>query len=131
MAKKRKKLRGTNGADELTGTRRKNRVYGRKGDDLIRTEEGRYWLWGDEGKDTFKTLNGGKGYMKIMDFEAGDKITFCGCASTRIEQFGKKGQHARIVKGNDIKAIVKGVKAEDLNIDFVNAVITMAPDPLA
>ena len=128
MAKKRKKLRGTNGADELTGTRRKNRVYGRKGDDLIRTKEGRYWLWGDEGKDTFETLNGGKGYMKIMDFEASDTITFCGCASTRIEQ---RGNNAWIVKGDDVKAVVKGVSASDLTIDFDDGVITMSADPLA
>ena len=132
MAKKRRRrLRGTNGADELTGTRRKRRIYGRGGDDIISAPEGRYRAWGGDDADTFKTLNGGKGFMRIMDFEVGDTITFCGCASTRIEQFGKKGQHARIVKGDDIKAIVENVKAEDLNIDFENAVITLNPDPLA
>jgi len=132
MAKKRRRrLRGTNGADELTGTRRKRRIYGRGGDDIISAPEGRYRAWGGDDADTFKTLNGGKGFMRIMDFEVGDTITFCGCASTRIEQFGKKGQHARIVKGDDIKAIVNNVKAEDLNIDFENAVITLNPDPLA
>ena len=132
MAKKRRrKLRGTNGADELTGTRRKRWIYGRGGDDIISAPEGRYRAWGGDDADTFKTLNGGKGFMRIMDFEVGDTITFCGCASTRIEQFGKKGQHARIVKGDDIKAIVNNVKAEDLNIDFENAVITLNPDPLA
>ena len=131
MAKKRRrKLRGTNGADELTGTRRKRRIYGRGGDDIISAPEGRYRAWGGDDADTFKTLNGGKGFMRIMDFEVGDTITFCGCASTRIEQFGKKGQHARIVKGDDVKAIVQNVKAEDLNIDFENAVITLNPDPL-
>ena len=128
MAKNRKKLRGTNGADELTGTRRKNRVYGRKGDDLISTEEGRYRVWGGDGNDTFETLNGGKGYMKIMDFEEGDIITFCGCASTRIEQ---RGKNAWIVKGDDVKAVVKGVNASDLTIDFDERVITMSADPLA
>ena len=127
MAKNRK-LRGTRGDDELTGTRRKNRVYGRKGDDLIRTEEGRYSVWGGDGHDTFETLNGGKGYMKIMDFEASDTITFCGCPSTRIEQ---RGNNAWIVKLDDVKAVVKGVRASDLDIDFGNAVITMAADPLA
>ena len=132
MAKKRRrKLRGTNGADELTGTRRRRRIYGRGGDDIISAPEGRYRAWGGDDADTFKTLNGGKGFMRIMDFEVGDTITFCGCASTRIEQFGKKGQHARIVKGDDVKAIVQNVKAEDLNIDFENAVITLNPDPLA
>lgn len=128
MAKKRKKLRGTNRADELTGTRRKNRVYGRKGDDLISTEEGRYRVWGGAGNDTFETINGGKGYMKIMDFEAGDIIGFCGCASTRIEQ---RGKNAWIVKGDDVKAVVKGVSASDLTIDFDDGVITFSADPLA
>ena len=126
MAKNRK-LRGTRGDDELTGTRRKNRVYGRKGDDLIRTEEGRYSVWGGDGHDTFETLNGGKGYMKIMDFEASDTITFCGCPATRIEQQGK---NIRIVKGDDVKAVVKGVRADDFDIDFVNAVITMTADSM-
>ena len=129
MAKKRRnKLRGTNGADELTGTSRKRRIYGRGGDDIISTPEGRFKVWGGEDNDTFKTLNGGKGYMKIMDFEAGDTITFCGCASTRIEQ---RGKNAWIVKGDDVKAVVKGVDAGDLNIDFDQAVITMSADPMA
>ena len=129
MAKNRRnKLRGTNGADELTGTRRKKFVYGLGGDDIISTPEGRFKVWGGEDNDTFKTLNGGKGYMKIMDFEAGDTITFCGCASTRIEQ---RGKNARIVKGDDVKAVVKGVDAGDLNIDFDTAVITMSADPMA
>ena len=128
MAKNRKKLRGTEGVDELTGTRRNKLVYGFGGDDLIRTEEGRYRVWGGEGDDTFETLNGGKGYMKIMDFEASDTIAFCGCASTRIEQ---RGKNAWIVKGDDVKAVVKGVSASDLTIDFDDGVITMSADPLA
>ena len=66
--------------------------------------------------------------MKIMDFEAGDTITFCGCRSTRIEQ---RGKNAWIVKGDDVKAVVKGVDANDLDIDFTKAVITMSADPLA
>ena len=128
MAKNRKKLLGTEGVDELTGTRSNKRVYGFGGDDLISTEEGRYRVFGGEGNDTFETLNGGKGYMKIMDFEAGDIIGFCGCASTRIEQ---RGKNAWIVKGEDVKAVVKGVSASDLNIDFDERVITMSADPLA
>ncbi len=128
MAKNRKKLRGTDGVDELTGTRRNKFVYGFGGDDLIRTEEGRYRVFGGDGNDTFETLNGGKGYMKIMDFEAGDIIGFCGCASTRIEQ---RGNNAWIVKGDDVKAVVKGVSAIDLTIDFDDGVITMSADPLA
>ena len=128
MAKNRKKLLGTEGVDELTGTRGNKRVYGFGGDDLIGTEEGRYRVFGGEGNDTFETLNGGKGYMKIMDFEAGDIIGFCGCASTRIEQ---RGKNAWIVKGDDVKAVVKGVSASDLTIDFDDGVITMSADPLA
>ena len=129
MAKKRlKKLLGTNGADELTGTKKTKRIYGRGGDDIISTPEGVFKVWGGEDADTFKTLNGGKGYMKIMDFEVGDTISFCGCASTRIEQ---RGKNAWIVKGDDVKAVVKGIDADDLNIDFPNAVITIDADPLA
>ena len=128
MAKNRKKLRGTEGVDELTGTRRNKFVYGFGGDDLIGTEEGRYRVWGGDGNDTFETLNGGKGYMKIMDFEAGDIIGFCGCPATRIEQ---RGNNAWIVKGDDVKAVVKGVSASDLTIDFDDGVITFSADPLA
>ena len=128
MARNRKKLRGTDGVDELTGTRRNKLVYGFGGDDLIRTEDGRYRVCGGEGDDTFETLNGGKGYMKIMDFEAGDIIGFCGCPATRIEQ---RGNNAWIVKGDDEKAVVKGVSAGDLTIDFEGDVITMSADPLA
>ena len=128
MAKNRKKLLGTEGVDELTGTRGNKLVYGFGGDDLISTEEGRYRVFGGEGNDTFETLNGGKGYMKIMDFEAGDIIGFCGCASTRIEQ---RGKNAWIVKGDDVKAVVKGVSASDLTIDFDDGVITFSADPLA
>jgi co-chaperonin GroES (HSP10) len=98
------------------------------GDDVIATGEGKYRVWGGEDNDTFKTLDGGKGFMKIMDFEAGDSITFCGCASTRIEQ---RGKNAWIVKNDDVKAVVKGVAAADLQIDFDQAIITMVADPLA
>ena len=95
---------------------------------MIRTEEGRYRVFGGDGNDTFETLNGGKGYMKIMDFEAGDIIGFCGCASTRIEQ---QCNNAWIVKSDDVKAVVKGVNASDLIIDFDAEVITVSADPLA
>ena len=99
-------------------------MYDFGGDYLIRTEEGRYRVFGGDGNDTFETLNGGKDYMKIMDFEASDTIAFCGCASTRIEQ---RGKDAWIVKGDDIKAVVKGVSASDLTIDFAADVIRPAP----
>ena len=123
-----KKLRGTDGVDELTGTRRNKLLYGFGGGDLIRTEEGRYRVFGGDGNDTFETLNGGKGFMKIMDFEAGVILGFCGCASTRIEQ---QGNNAWIVKGDDVNAVVKDVSASDLTIDFDADVITISADPLA
>ena len=85
---------------------------------MIATEEGKYRVWGGEDADTFKTINGGKGYMKIMDFEVGETITFCGCRGTRIEQ---RGKNAWIVKGDDVKAVVKGVDANDLDIERANA----------
>ncbi|MDA9700030.1 hypothetical protein N9U74_02565, partial [Synechococcus sp. AH-736-M02] len=113
---------GTNGADELIGTKRMKRIFGRGGNDIISTPEGRFKVWGGDEADTFKTLNGGKGYMKIMDFDAGDTITFCGCASTRIEQ---RGKDAWIVKADDVKAVLKGIDAEDLDIDFDKAEIKM------
>ena len=129
MAKKSwKRLRGSNGPDELTGTRKTKRIYGRAGDDIISPPEGRFKVWGGKDDDTFETINDGKGYMKIMDFEAGDTITFCGCASTRIVQ---RGKNAWIEKGADVKAVVKGVDADDLDIDFANKVITMNADPMA
>ena len=126
--KRLKKLRGTNGPDELAGTGKTKRIYGLAGDDIISPPEGRFKVWGGEDADTFETIDGGKGYMKIMDFEAGDTITFCGCRSTRIEQ---RGKNAWIVKGDDVKAVVKGVDANHLDIDFTKAVITMSGDLLA
>ena len=127
MGKKRK-LRGTDGPDELTGTKKKKRIYGFGGDDLIRTDDGKYKVWGGGGADTFETLDGGKGYMTIMDLEGADTITFCGCRSTRIEQ---RGKNAWIVKNEDVKAVVRDVAAEVLQIDFDQAVIFIAADPLA
>ena len=95
---------------------------------MIRTDEGKYKVWGGGGAATFETLDGGKGYMTIMDLEGADTITFCGCRSTRIEQ---RGKNAWIVKNDDVKAVVRGVAAEDLQIDFDQAVIFIAADPLA
>lgn len=123
--RRRKSLRGTSGADELTGTPKKRSVHGLAGDDVISTEEGRYKVYGGEGKDKFVTLNGGKGYMKIMDMEAGETIEFCGCASTRIEQ---RGRNAWITKGEDVKAVVMGVSADELDLDFTSRLITLTAE---
>ena len=126
--KNKKKLRGTDGPDELTGTKKKNRIYGFDGDDLIRTQEGKYKAWGGGGADTFETLRGSKGHITIMDFEAVDTITFCGCGGTQKEQ---RGRNVWIVLGDDVKAVIKGVDAEEVDIDYSNAVITLTADPLA
>ena len=81
--------------------------------------------WGGKDRDTFVTLNGGDGYLQVMDFEVGDKIQFCGCASTRIEQ---RGRNAWIVKSSDVKAVLRGVDADELELDFTKGLIAFAAD---
>ena len=67
--------------------------------------------------------------MKIMDFEARRHDHLLRLPVTlRIEQ---RGNNAWIVKLDDVKAVVKGVSASDLTIDFDERVITMSADPLA
>ena len=122
---KKRKLRVTSGSDELTGLISNQRIYGLAGDDIISTVEGKFKVWGGKGRDTFVTLNGGDGYLQVMDFEVGDKIQFCGCASTRIEQ---KGRNAWIVKSNDVKAVLRGVDADELHLDFTQGLIAFAAD---
>ena len=122
---KKRKLRGTSGSDELTGLISNQRIYGLAGDDIISTVEGKFKVWGGKGRDTFVTLNGGDGYLQVMDFEVGDKIQFCGCASTRIEQ---KGRNSWIVKSNDVKAVLRGVDADGLELDFTQGLIAFAAD---
>lgn len=126
MPKKRKRLIGSPASDRLTGTRRKPWIYGLEGDDIIGTKQGRYRAWGNEGKDTFLTLSDAKGFVKIMDMEVGETIEFCGCPATRVEQ---RGKNAWIVKYDDVKAVVMGVDADRLELDFSNRVITLAADP--
>ena len=121
-------FRGTRQNDVLTGTDKRDLFRGLRGDDVIDGGLGNDKAWGGAGRDTFVTLNGGRGRLKIMDFEMGDRIEFCGCAATRIEQ---RGKNAWIVKGDDVKAVLKGVDAEDLEIDYATRLITMANDPLA
>ena len=152
MAKSKKnKIRGSKRADELIGTNESDYIIGRGGDDVISTLEGNDKIkggagddiiasgtgkdkaWGGEGNDTFVTENGSinnpkEGYVKIMDFEIGDKIEFCGCASATLEQ---RGKNVWLTKGDDVKAVVKGVDVEDLEIDYGNKIITFVADPLA
>lgn len=127
MAKSKIKIRGTARNDELTGTEANERLWGYEGDDLIASGEGRDKAWGGKGKDTFVTVNDGKGFVKIMDFELGDLIEFCGCASTRVVQ---RGKNVRIVKGDDVKAVLKGIDADQLNLDFEERLITLVADSL-
>ena len=145
MAKFRKQ-KGTKRADVLTGSAKRDYIKGLKGDDVIDTYEGNDKVkggggddiittgigmdkaWGGSGDDLFVTENNGEGFVKIMDFEVGDRIQFCGCLSTRIEM---RGKNAYIMKGDDIKAVVKGVDADDLELDYDSKMIFIAPDPLA
>ena len=152
MAKtKKNKMRGSKRADDLIGTAGKDVVIAKGGDDIITTYGGNDKIkagdgndtitsgtgmdkvWGGKGNDVFVTENGSlnnvkEGYVKIMDFEEGDVIEFCGCASATLEQ---RGKHVWLTKGDDVKAVIKGVKVEDLDIDFDNKVVTFAADPLA
>ena len=146
MGKKKNKIRGTKRGDALLGTKKKDvvtglggddvittyggkdKVKGGKGDDIITTGEGMDKAWGGAGDDLFVTENGGEGHVKIMDFEAGDSIEFCGCANTGLEQ---RGDDVWIVKADDVKAVIKNFDADDLDIDFGSKLITVAADSLA
>ena len=143
---KRKKIKGTKRADVLTGTAEKDYILGRGGDDVISTFEGNDKVkggngddiittgigkdkaWGGPGDDLFVTENNGEGFVRIMDFEVGDRIEFCGCLSTRIEM---RGKNAYIMKGDDIKAVVNGVDASELELDYDGKMIFFTPDSLA
>ena len=151
MAKNKKnKMFGTKLADELIGTAERDVVKAKGGDDVITTYEGNDKIkagggndiitsgtgmdkvWGGKGKDVFITENGSRnnvkeGYMKIMDFEIGDKIEFCGCLSAELEQ---RGKNVWLTKGLDVKAVIKGVNVDELDIDYDNKVVTFASDPL-
>ena len=87
--------------------------------------EGEFKASGGKGHDTFIPLNGGDGYSQVMDFEVGDRIQFCGCASIRIEQ---KGRNAWIVKSNDAKAVLRGIDADGFELDFTQGLIAFAAD---
>ena len=152
MAKNKKnKIKGTKRADDLIGTSQNDYAFGKGGDDVITTFEGNDKIKGGagddiitsgtgkdkarggKGNDTFVTENGSpnnpkEGYVKIMDFEVGDKIEFCGCLSATLEQ---RGKNVWLTKGDDVKAVVKGVDVDDLDIDYGSKIITFAADLLA
>ena len=146
MSRKKNKIVGTKLGEELIGTNRNDVIIGKRGDDIINTSggrdkikagggndiitsgEGKDKVWGGAGDDLFVTENGGKGYVKIMDFEAGDSIEFCGCANTVLEQ---RGDDVWITKAGDVKAVIKNFDTDDLDIDFGSRLITVATDSLA
>ena len=122
------KVMGGKGADVITTYGGNDKVKGGNGADTITTGEGMDKAWGGAGDDLFVTEADRAGYVKIMDFEVGDSIQFCGCGGTYKEQ---RGNNVWIIKGDDVKAVIKGVDAEDLDIDYSGKVITFAADPLA
>ena len=121
--KNKRKIRGTSASDELTGNKRRNLIWGYEGDDYIESGEGKDKVWGGEGDDTIVAAQG-KGYVKVMDMQIGDKIEFCGCTSTVIEMNGDDAWISNS-KSSDVYAVVKGVDADFLNLDFANREITM------
>ena len=126
-------VKAKGGDDIITTFEGDDKIKAGKGDDIITSGVGMDKVWGGGGADTFVTENGStnnpkEGYVKIMDFEIGDRIEFCGCASAVLEQ---RGKNVWLTKGDDVKAVIKGVSAEDLDIDFGNKVITFVADPLA
>ena len=146
MSKKKTKIVGTKLGEELIGTSGRDVIIGKRGDDVINASRGRDKIkagsgddiissgegkdkaWGGEGDDVFVTVNDGKGHVKIMDFEVGDSIEFCGCPSTILEQ---RGDDVWVIKRDDVKAVIKNFDADDLDIDFGSRLITVAVDPLA
>ena len=126
--KSRRTIKGTSKDDVLTGTKKKDRIKGYAGDDIIESGAGKDKVWGMKGKDRFITEQFAKGHMKIMDMEVGEVIEFCGCGATKLVQ---KRKNVHIVLGNDIKAVVKNAKVDELDIDYANKIITMVADPLA
>ena len=122
------KVMGGTGADVITTYAGNDKVKGGNGADTITTGEGMDKAWGGAGDDLFVTESDGAGHVKIMDFEAGDSIQFCGCSGTYKEQ---RGNHVWIIKGEDVKAVIKNFDADDLDIDYDARLITVATDPLA
>ena len=152
MAKNKKnKMRGSKRGDDLIGTSGRDIVNGRGGDDVITTYggndkikggkgndvitsgTGKDKVWGQGGADIFVTENGTsknpkEGYVKIMDFDRDDIIQFCGCASAKLEQ---RGKNVWLVKNDDVKAVIKGVDVDDLEINYAQRFVAFAADPLA
>ena len=121
-------VKAKGGDDVITTFGGKDKIKAGNGDDIITSGEGKDKVWGGAGDDLFVTENNGKGHVTIMDFEAGDRIEFCGCANTVLEQ---RGDDVWIVKADDVKAVIKNFDADDLDIDFGSRLITVVTDSLA
>ena len=118
----RKTLRGSEGIDRITGTKRGEDIYGTEGDDWIDGGGGKDKIWGKGGADKFKIPDIGKSHAEIIDYVDGvDKIEFCGCGSTQITT---KGGNSHISKRGDLEAIILGVRADELEMDFYNKIIS-------
>ena len=105
-------------------------MWGYEGDDVFFPHGGMDKVWGGPGDD-INVISQGKGYVKMMDMQRGDVIDVAvaaapeDCPTIVIE---KKGDGVRISnsKSSDIYAVVKGVEAYMLNLDFANREITMS-----
>ena len=124
MARKNmRKIRGTSASDELTGNKKRNRMWGYEGDDVFFPNGGMDKVWGGPGDDT-NVISQGKGYVKMMDMQRGDVIDVAvaaapeDCPTIVIE---KKGNSAQISnsKSSDVYAFVRGYEADWLEIDCV------------
>ena len=125
-------LNGKKGDDVIATFEGKDKIKAGGGADIITSGTGMDTAWGGAGNDVFVTENGSpsnpkEGYVKIMDFEVGDKIEFCGCLSAGLEQ---RGKNVWLTKGDDVKAVIKGVDVDDLDIDYSGRVVTLV-DPMA
>jgi len=125
--KRNKIKKGTRGNDVLTGTKKNDQIKGLAGDDIIESGAGKDRVWGGKGKDRFITEGFAKGYMKIMDMEAGEVIEYCGCPATTLKQ---KGKDVWITLGSDVKAVVKNTEVDFFEVDGDNKIITLQAEPV-
>ena len=118
-----RKIRGTSASNELTGNKKRNRMWGYEGDDVFFPNGGMDKVWGGPGDDTI-VISPGKGYVMVMDMQRGDVIDVAvavtpeDCPTIVIE---KKSNSAWISnsKSSDVYAFVRGYEADWLEIDLV------------
>ena len=106
--------KGTDAADIITGSRGRDRLYGRGGDDYIKGGKAKDKLYGDDGNDTIygdnsnDTIEGGSGNDKIYGGSGNDKIE-AGKGNDRID--GGKGNDK--IYGNSGTNFIIGNKGND------------------